>query len=144
LHWVLLSQKKNAQQNAALRWYIPQGRSSFWLPKPASGHANARLLARLFYVEKNSCIYKNWLDNSHPALLAVVSTVILGFEPHGTHHILLSDGSRSLRTLQAVELFWSFYIYTVPTKEYTWNAFQSVKQSYFVTDHYRFHISRLC
>jgi hypothetical protein len=41
LPWVLLPTKKNIQQ------YIPQARSPFWLLKPGSEHAHARLLLRL-------------------------------------------------------------------------------------------------
>jgi hypothetical protein len=36
-----------AQQNASFRYCTPQARSSFWLLKPASEHAHARLLPRL-------------------------------------------------------------------------------------------------
>jgi hypothetical protein len=43
LHWVLLTTKK-AQQNDSLRQYTPQAWSPFWLLKPASKHAHARLL----------------------------------------------------------------------------------------------------
>jgi hypothetical protein len=39
--------QKNAQQNAVLRLYTPQARSPFWLLKPASELAHARLLLRL-------------------------------------------------------------------------------------------------
>jgi hypothetical protein len=39
--------QKNAQQNAALRYYTSQARSLFWPPKPASKHEHARLLPRL-------------------------------------------------------------------------------------------------
>jgi hypothetical protein len=46
LHRVLLPIKK-AQHKAALQWDTPQVRSSFWLLKPASEHAHARLLPRL-------------------------------------------------------------------------------------------------
>jgi hypothetical protein len=46
LHWILLP-TRNVQQNAALRYYIPQARSTFWLLKPASEHEHARLLPRL-------------------------------------------------------------------------------------------------
>jgi hypothetical protein len=38
---------KNAQQNAALRCYITQVRSQFWLLKPASEHEHEHLLSRL-------------------------------------------------------------------------------------------------
>jgi hypothetical protein len=38
--------KKNARQNAAFRQYTPQAWSPFWLMKPASKHAHARLLHR--------------------------------------------------------------------------------------------------
>jgi hypothetical protein len=46
LHCVLLPTEK-AQQNSALRWYTPKARSPFWLLKPASEHAHARLLPTL-------------------------------------------------------------------------------------------------
>jgi hypothetical protein len=46
LHWVL-TPTKNVQQNAALRWYILQAWSLFWLMKPASEHAHVRLLPRM-------------------------------------------------------------------------------------------------
>jgi hypothetical protein len=39
--------QKNAQQNTVLRYYTSQARSPFWLLKPASEHAHARLLPRL-------------------------------------------------------------------------------------------------
>jgi hypothetical protein len=39
--------EKNAQPNAALRYYTPQARLPFWLLKPASEHAHTRLLPRL-------------------------------------------------------------------------------------------------
>jgi hypothetical protein len=39
--------QKNAQEKAALRLYTPQARSPFWLLKPASEHAHARLLLKL-------------------------------------------------------------------------------------------------
>jgi hypothetical protein len=45
LHWALLP-TKNAQENAALRQYTPQARSTFWLLQPAFEHAHARLLSR--------------------------------------------------------------------------------------------------
>jgi hypothetical protein len=38
---------KKTQHNAALRQYTPQARSPFWLLKPASEQAHARLLPRL-------------------------------------------------------------------------------------------------
>jgi hypothetical protein len=47
MHWVIVPTKKNAQQNVTFRWYTPQRRSLFWLLKPASEHAHARLLPRL-------------------------------------------------------------------------------------------------
>jgi hypothetical protein len=46
LHWVLLP-TKTTQQNADLPYYNSQTWSPFWLPKPASEHAHARLLLRL-------------------------------------------------------------------------------------------------
>jgi hypothetical protein len=46
LQWVLLP-TENAQHNAAFRCYTSQARSPFWLLKPASEHAHARLLPRL-------------------------------------------------------------------------------------------------
>jgi hypothetical protein len=45
VHWVLLP-TKNAQQNVNLRCYTPQKRSPYWLLKPVSEHAHARLLPR--------------------------------------------------------------------------------------------------
>jgi hypothetical protein len=46
LHWIPLI-TKIAQQNADFRKYSPQARSPFWLLKPTSEHARARLLTRL-------------------------------------------------------------------------------------------------
>jgi hypothetical protein len=37
---------QKTQQNATLRYYTPQARSPFWLLKPASEHAHARLLPK--------------------------------------------------------------------------------------------------
>jgi hypothetical protein len=47
LHLVLFAHKKNAQQNAPLRYYTPHTWSPFWLLKPDSEHAHALLLPRL-------------------------------------------------------------------------------------------------
>jgi hypothetical protein len=45
---------------------VPQALSPFWLLKPASEHAHARLLPRPFLFWKNKCVYKKGLANAHP------------------------------------------------------------------------------
>jgi hypothetical protein len=79
-------QKKHAQQDVALRYYIPQARSPFWLLKPACDHAHARLLPRLSF---------NWTvllpSDTHRKPIKSITAVLL---PPVTylltlHHIIL-------------------------------------------------------
>jgi hypothetical protein len=65
---------ENAKQNADLRQYNPQARSPFWLLKPTSQHAYARLLPRLSW----SC---NVLLSSgtHRKPITLITAVLLPF-----------------------------------------------------------------
>jgi hypothetical protein len=75
LHWVLLS-TKNAQENAALRYYTPQARSPFWLLKPASQLAHALLLPRV------SCSWTVLLpSDTHRKSITSITSVLLPFWP---------------------------------------------------------------
>jgi hypothetical protein len=81
LHWVLFPQI-NAQQNAALRYYIPQAQSPFWLLKPASEHAHARLLPRLSWMSWSwtvlltSDTHRNRIASTTAALLPLVTYLL--------------------------------------------------------------------
>jgi hypothetical protein len=66
--------QKNAQQNAALRYYSLQAPSPFWLLKPASEHVHARLLPRLSW---------SWTvllpSDTHRKPIKSITTVLLPF-----------------------------------------------------------------
>jgi hypothetical protein len=66
--------KKVAHQNAALRWYTRQSRPPFWLLKPASEHAHARLPPRLSW----SCTVLLPSD-THRKPITSITAVLLPF-----------------------------------------------------------------
>jgi hypothetical protein len=66
------------QQNAALRYYTPQTWSPFWLLKPASEHAHARLLPRVSW---------SWTvlqpSDTHREPITSITAVLLQFVTYG-------------------------------------------------------------
>jgi hypothetical protein len=64
--------QRKTQQNAVFRQYIRQGRSPFWLLKPASEHVHAHLLLRLSW---------NWIvllpSDIHRKPITSITTVLL-------------------------------------------------------------------
>jgi hypothetical protein len=78
LHCVLLP-TKNAQQNAALRYYTPQAWSPFWPLKPASKHSHAGLLRILSWswpVLLPSDTYRKTITSITAVLLSFVTYLL--------------------------------------------------------------------
>jgi hypothetical protein len=98
LHSVLLP-IKNAQQNAAVQQYTPQTRSSFWLLKPASEHAHARLLPRLSW---------SWTvllpSDTHRKTITSITAVLL---PFLTYLLTLP---RTIRVMKSVRSKWARHV----------------------------------
>jgi hypothetical protein len=68
------------------------------LKKSRREHGHTSSTVNMTQGQYGRCFCRFWLTAK--LLLALASTVIFGYESHGTHgHILLSDGSGSLQTL---------------------------------------------
>jgi hypothetical protein len=68
--------QKRTTERCASKIY-PSRMAPFWLLKPVSQHAYARLLPRLFYFEKNKCIYKKLLSNAHPDVCSNATETVM-------------------------------------------------------------------
>jgi hypothetical protein len=75
LHWDLFPNKKRTTELCSLVLYTPQAQSPFWLPKPASEHAHARLLTRLSW----SCPVLLLPDDTHRKPITSITAVLLPF-----------------------------------------------------------------